>query len=333
MGSDGFDEGDEVGAGVDGEGDGVVAAWFPCGGGVEGTEAVAEVEPAETEFAVAKGDFGVHFLGGEGAAGEGCGVESAADVEGVGLAERAVDFEIGFGDGLGFGCAVGESEAVEELEDLVSAAAAFAVDGGLLFLPCFFFGAAWFGASGGFSEDDVAACGETETADDAVGFGEFDAAALDDDAGAEVADGDPFAALVFGVDGHADVGVVEGDGAEEVAFVDEFGDIDVEADAVDVDEWLVLVEEVEDADISGGEAVDWVEGEAADFCAEAEGFEFAFDGFAPAAVEADVVGVEGEGGEAADEEEREVEAETAAADAHTHGEDGGWEGRVCQGRR
>ena len=295
MWCDGFDEGDEVGAGVDGEGDGVVAAWFPCGGGVEGSESVAEVEPAETEFAVAEGDFGVHFLGGEGAAGEGGGVERSADVEGVGLAEGAVDFEIGFGDGLGFGSAVGEFEEIEELEDLVSTAAAFAVDGGLLFLPCFFFGAAWFGACLWIGEEHVAAGGESETADDAVGFGEFDAAALDDDAGAEVADGDPFAGRVFRVDGHADVGVVEGDGAEEVAFVDEFGDIDVEADAVDVDEALALIDEVEDADISGGEAVDWVEGEASDFSAEAEGFEFAFDGFAPAAVEADVVGVEREG--------------------------------------
>jgi hypothetical protein len=157
-------------------------------------------------------------------------VERSADVEGVGLAEGAVDFEIGFGDGLGFGSAVGEFEEIEELEDLVSTAAAFAVDGGLLFLPCFFFGAAWDGPCLWIGEEHVAAGGESETADDAVGFGEFDAAALDDDASAEVADGDPFAGRVFRVDGHADVGVVEGDGAEEVAFVDEFGDIAVAAD-------------------------------------------------------------------------------------------------------
>jgi len=224
-------------------------------------------------------------------------------------------------------------EAVEDAEDPADGESAFTDEAGLVLLPALFGFAARFGAAGGFRLFDVAAGGEADAADDAIGAGDFDPPAVDDEAGVEIADGEPFAVRVVRGDGKGDVGVVEGDRAEEVASVDESGDIDIEADAVDVDEALGRVEEVEDADIPCREAIDWVEGEAADFGAESEWFEFAFDEGAPAAVESDVVGVEGEGREAADEEEGEVEAESAAADARAHGVVSGAGVEGCQGRK
>lgn len=224
-------------------------------------------------------------------------------------------------------------EAVEDVENPADGESAFADEAGLVLLPAFLGLAAWFGAVGGFWLFNVAAGGEADAADDAVGAGDFDLPAMDDEAGVEIADGEPFAVWIVRGDGKGDVGVVEGDRAEEVASVDESGDIDIEADAVDVDEALGRVEEVEESDVACCEAIDWVEGEAADFGAESEWFEFAFDEGAPAAVESDVVGVEGEGREAADEEEGEVEAESAAADARAHGVVSGASVQGCQGRK